>query len=163
MILAPNMKQITRDNVSQLVHAAQASPRQRMNLNLHEDLTDSIQRLAIAMEPSTYIRAQMHTHTWELLFHLGGRFVVLNFDEEGMVTERTVLGEDCLAVEIPAYRWHAVLSLDPGGVIFEVKHGPYTPITEAGFATWAPADGTPGVADIMAWYATAQVGDRYGA
>lgn len=155
------MKQITRDTLGTLATQAQMSPRQRANLNLHEELSDPIQRLAIAMEPGTYIRAQYHAHTWELLYALAGRFLVLNFDDQGVVTQRLVLGPDCPIVEIPSHRWHAVLSLDVGGVIFEVKHGPYLPIPEGNYATWAPAENSPGVADLMAWYAVAQIGDRY--
>lgn len=155
------MKQITRNAITELAVKAQQAPRLRANLNLHEELSDPIQRLAIAMEPGTYIRAQMHTHTWELLFALSGRFVVLNFDDEGVVTQRTLLGPDCPVVEIPAYRWHAVLSMDVGGVIFEVKHGPYTPIPEGNYAPWSVAEGAEGTAQLMAWYAIAQVGERY--
>ena len=74
------------------------------------------------MEPDTLVLPHRHPHTFELLLPLRGRFVVLIFDEAGKVTERTVLGEVCSAVELPANIWHAVLSLDTGGMIFEVKH-----------------------------------------
>ncbi|MGL4356718.1 MAG: WbuC family cupin fold metalloprotein [Aeromonas popoffii] len=49
-------------------HADEAahSPRQRMNHNLHNGLTDPIQRLAIAMEPATYIRPLRHQAAWLL-------------------------------------------------------------------------------------------------
>ncbi|WP_213879204.1 WbuC family cupin fold metalloprotein [Pseudomonas sp. dw_358] len=155
------MKQITRDALSDLAAKAQQSPRLRANLNLHEELSDPIQRLAIAMEPGTYIRAQFHAHTWELLFALSGRFVVLIFDDAGVVIRRTVLGEESTVVEIPADCWHAVLSLDAGGVIFEVKHGPYLPIPEGNYADWTVPENALGTAELMAWYSVAQVGDCY--
>jgi cupin fold WbuC family metalloprotein len=155
------MKQITSADLKALAAQAQLSPRLRANRNLHVELTDPIQRLAIAMEPGTYVRAQRHPHTWELLNALSGRFVVLNFDEEGTVIQRAVLGEDCKVLEIPAGCWHAVLSLDVGGVIFEVKHGPYMPVAEEDFATWSGAEGSPSAATLMQWYATAQIGQRF--
>lgn len=155
------MKQITSADLKALATQAQQSPRLRANRNLHVELTDPIQRLAIAMEPGTYVRAQRHPHTWELLSALSGRFVVLNFDEEGTVIERTVLGEDCKVLEIPAGRWHAVLSLDVGGVIFEVKRGPYMPVAEEDFTAWSEAEGGPRAASLMQWYATAQIGQRF--
>lgn len=37
-----------------------------MNHNLHNELADPIQRLAIAMEPATYIRPLRHQAAWLL-------------------------------------------------------------------------------------------------
>lgn len=141
-----------------LAMQAQQSPRRRANHNLHPELNDPVQRLAIAMEPDTLVRPHRHPHTWEMLFPLRGRFLVLHFDETGRVTERTVLGEDCKLLENPAGVWHAVLSLDSGGVIFEVKQGPYQPVGEADQAPWAPVgEGTR----LNAWYAGARIGDAF--
>jgi cupin fold WbuC family metalloprotein len=122
-------------------------------------LSDLVQRLAIAMEPGTYVRPHRHPHTFELLTPLSGRFLVLHFDENGNVTHRAVLGEDCKVLETDAGTWHAVLSLDKGGVIFEVKQGAYQPVAEQDMAPWAPTENEPGAAELMKWYAVAQVGD----
>jgi cupin fold WbuC family metalloprotein len=155
------LKQITRMTLDTLAAQARQSPRRRANLNLHDRLDDPVQRLAIAMEPDTYVRPHRHPHTWELLYPLAGRFAVLHFDEAGTLTDRAVLGAESRVIETPAGGWHAVLSLDAGAVIFEVKHGPYTPIAEADYAPWSPAAETPLVTQLMAWYATAQVGERW--
>jgi len=155
------LKQITPAQLRDLGLAAQQSLRRRANLNLHSELADPIQRLAIAMEPATYVRPHRHPHTWELLFPLCGRFIVLHFDERGTVTERTVLGEDSSVVENPAGAWHAVLSLDPGAVIFEVKHGPYQPMGEADYAPWSPAADDAAAAELNDWYAQARIGERW--
>ncbi|BCL75238.1 hypothetical protein JHS3_09740 [Jeongeupia sp. HS-3] len=153
------MKQIDIDALNSLSAQAAGSPRQRANLNLHPELADPIQRLAIAMEPGTYVRPHRHPHTWELLYPLRGRFVVLHFDDKGTVIDRAVLGEDSAVLETPAGVWHAVLSLDEGGVIFEVKHGPYTAIAAEDYTRWSPAEGDAATAALMARYATAQPGD----
>ncbi len=114
------------------------------------------------MEPGTYIRPHRHLQTWELLTSLQGRFVVLNFDDEGTVIARAVLGETTSVLETPVASWHAVLSLDPGAVIFEVKHGPYAPFREEDFAPWSPAvDDVAGQLALMAWYRHAEVGQRW--
>lgn len=155
------MKQIAKAHLTELAEQAQASPRRRANLNLHETLSDPIQRLAIAMEPDTVIRPHRHTQTWELLFPLCRRFIVLHFDDAGVVTHRAILGEDAAVLETPAGQWHAVLSLDSGGVIFEVKHGPYAPISNADFAPWAAGDREPEAAALLAWYASAKPGERF--
>ncbi|MFZ4535308.1 WbuC family cupin fold metalloprotein [Propionivibrio sp.] len=155
------MKQIAASRLIELIKAAKASPRRRANLNLHETLADPIQRLAIAMEPDTLIRPHRHPHTWELLIPLRGRFIVLYFDDAGIVTQRAVLGEEAAVIETPAGQWHAVLSLDEGGVIFEVKHGPYTPIVEADFAHWGSADVAPQESALLGWYGSAKPGDVF--
>lgn len=122
-----------------------------------QDLTSFIvNKLGV---PGTYVRPHRHPHTFELLLPLRGRFVVLNFDDRGTVTHRAILGETCTVLEMAAGTWHAVLSLDTGGIIFEVKHGGYQPVAADDYAHWAPAEGEPGTTELMAWYAQAQVGD----
>ncbi|MGD9788520.1 MAG: WbuC family cupin fold metalloprotein [Sulfuricellaceae bacterium] len=150
------MKQLTVSDLDALSQQARQSPRRRANYNLHPELADPIQRLAIAMEPDTVVLPHHHPHTFELLFPLRGRFLVLHFDDSGRVTGRTVLGEEAGVLENPAGTWHAVLSLDEGGVIFEVKHGPYLPVVEGDYAPWAKGweEGK-----LLAWYAKAAVGD----
>lgn len=80
------MKQITLSDLKQQSEAAANAPRLRAHRNLHPELSDPVQRLAIAMEPGTYVRPHRHPHTFELLLPLRGRFVVLNFDDQGVVT-----------------------------------------------------------------------------
>ncbi|HGY7882097.1 TPA: WbuC family cupin fold metalloprotein, partial [Escherichia coli] len=115
--------------------------------------------MIVFVDPGTYVRPHRHPHTFELLLPLRGRFVVLNFDDRGTVTHRAILGETCTVLEMAAGTWHAVLSLDTGGIIFEVKHGGYQPVAADDYAHWAPAEGEPGTTELMAWYAQAQVGD----
>lgn len=156
-----HLKQITQTMLKALAQQARTAPRLRANHNLHPQLDDPIQRLAIAMEPGTYVRPHRHSHTWEMLHPLAGRFVVLEFDDQGRVLSRSLLGTadgDVRLLELAAGSWHAVLSLEPGAVIFEIKHGPYQPLVEADLAPWSPATETPQAAELMAWYATAQVG-----
>ncbi|MBS4095437.1 MAG: WbuC family cupin fold metalloprotein [Sulfuricella sp.] len=155
--MEPPLKRLDTATLDALSEEAQLSPRLRSNRNLHEELSDPVQRLAIAMEPDTLVVPHRHPHTWELLYPLRGRFVVLHFDEAGTVTERTVLGEECAVLENPAGAWHAVLSLDSGGVIFEVKRGPYLPLAQADQAAWGAGRSA---AELNAWYAVAQVGER---
>ncbi len=151
------MKKLTVTDLTSLALQAVQSPRLRANSNLHSELSDLIQRLAIAMEPDTLILPHRHPHTWEVLTALRGRFTVLLFDDAGVVIERAVLGVDTSVVEIPKGGWHAVLSLDVGAVIFEVKHGPYAPIAEADVAAWGKGRTA---SELNAWYAVAQVGER---
>lgn len=87
------MKLITVADMNAMSSQAAELPRLRSHLTLHDDLNEPVQRLAIAMEPGTYIRPHRHRHTWELLTPLCGRFVVLQFDDNGVVSQRTLLGK----------------------------------------------------------------------
>ncbi len=61
------MKQITLSDMQQQSEAAASAPRLRAHRNFHPELSDPIQRLAIAMEPGTYIRpppAQTYLRTF---------------------------------------------------------------------------------------------------
>jgi cupin fold WbuC family metalloprotein len=151
------LKKLTDLMLDTLCQQARESSRLRANHNLHEELSDPVQRLAIAMEPGTLVLPHRHPQTWEMLLPLRGRFVVLVFDDEGKVLERTVLGKECAVLELPANTWHAVLSLNQGGVIFEVKRGPYIPISEPDIAPWSS-----GLSSAVwhAWYTDARVGDK---
>jgi cupin fold WbuC family metalloprotein len=137
-------------DLTNLTAAAQAAPRLRMNRNLHTDLSAPVQRLAIAMEPGTYVRPHRHNHSWEVLLPLNGSFSVVIFDDAGKELDRLILGADKLRViEMPAGTWHSVAALEPGSVIFEVKEGPYLPATAAEFASWAPEEGSPDTAAFV--------------
>lgn len=155
------MKSLSPASLDALVLQAQQSPRRRANLNLHDSLDASVQRLAIAMEPDTVIFPHRHPKTFELLTALRGRFVVLHFDDAGTVTQRMVLGEDCAVIEYAAGTWHAVLSLDSGGVIFEVKQGAYVPIGEVDTAPWSRTTNAADAQALLAWYGRARVGERF--
>ena len=143
---------------------ASNSVRLRKNLNIHPVLEDPVQRLFNAMEPGTYVRPHRHARVngWELMLAVRGAFSVLIFDDFGTVAARADIaaGGDAAAVEIPADTWHAVVVTAPGTVMFEVKPGPYSPLDDKAFASWAPAEGESAVIEFVRWYAAARPADR---
>jgi cupin fold WbuC family metalloprotein len=158
------MKIIDQNTITELCDKAQASERRRAHLNLHPQLDDPIQRLAAAIEPDSYIRPHRHPEAgkWELFTVLRGRFMVYRFDELGTILSKELLtatGDAASLIEMPAGSWHCVMALDTGSVFFEVKPGPYTPLDDKDFASWAPAEGSAGVSDFMQWLKQAEVGD----
>jgi cupin fold WbuC family metalloprotein len=157
------VKRIDNALLDSLIAKAKDAPRKRANFNLHPGLTDPVQRLCIAMEPETYVRPHRHSDTasWEVLLILRGSLALLLFDDKGAVLERTVLsaGGPITAIEFPQDTWHVPVSLEPGTVVFEIKQGPYKPIAEINSASWAPAEGNPGVEQLHAWYKTATTGE----
>lgn len=152
------MKQLTTTMLDTLAAQARQSPRLRTHHNFHEEMSDPVHRLAIAMEPGTLIVPHRHLHSWEMLLPLRGHFVVLLFDDAGVVTDRIELGEGCHVVEFPARTWHAIWARDEGGVLFELKLGPYTPLGAEDVALWSKG---LDAAALNGWYAVARVGDRF--
>lgn len=110
---------------------AQASERLRMNHNLHESPDAKAQRLLNALEPGTVLPVHRHLHTAETYVLLRGRIDVSFHDESGAETRRFALDPEhgCYGVHIPKGEWHTLEVLEPGTVIFEVKDGPYTPLS----------------------------------
>ena len=124
---------------------ARISPRRRMNYNFHTDYTDTLQRLLNAMEPLSYIQPHKHEDPdkREVFFSLRGRIAVIEFDELGNITDHTLLdpSNGNFGAEIPERKFHTIISLDPGTVAYELKDGPYSPIDDKNFASWAPKEG----------------------
>ena len=119
------INKILLDEVSE---KAVLSPRLRMNYNLHDSLEAKAQRLLNALEPGTQLPVHRHPHTAETYILLRGRINVLFYNEDKQVELSVESGN--YGVHIPAGQWHTLEVMESGTVIFEVKDGPYTPLTE---------------------------------
>lgn len=157
-----SLKIIGQTMLQQLSEQAANSPRLRKNYNLHPVLEDPVQRLCNALEPDTYVRPHRHPEAdkWELFVILQGRALVLTFDDTGRITARIELNSvgPVYGVEIPTNTWHTVSALDTGTVLFEVKRGPYHPLSDKDFARWAPDEGNPACKKFVPWYKEANLG-----
>lgn len=109
---------------------AEESPRLRMNYNLHESLDAKAQRLINVLLPATILPIHRHCHTAETYVLLRGKMFVVFYDEMGAQIERylldTAIGN--YGVQIPKGQWHTVEVIEPSA-IFEVKDGPYAPLS----------------------------------
>ena len=143
------MKIIDQQKLNQLSCEASTSPRRRKNLNVHDDYADPCQRLFNALEPGTYIRPHRHSTPPkpECFMAIRGLMVAIAFDQKGAVKTFYPFGPGCdvVAIEVPAGTWHTILSLETGSIFFEIKPGPFTPLTDKDFAPWAPEEGSEDV------------------
>lgn len=128
---------------------AASNPRGREIVNFHASPDEGMQRMLNALEPSTYIRPHRHLDPPkpESFVLLRGSMAFFVFDETGNFGPKdvTILSRQTgiLAIDLRPGVFHAFLALEPGTVIFEVKPGPYSPITDKDFAPFAPAPDTP--------------------
>ena len=108
---------------------AEASPRLRMNYNLHDSLDAKAQRLINVLLPGTPLPIHRHTHTAETYVLLRGKMFVVFYDDLGGQTERYLLDQTQgnYGVQIPKGQWHTVEVIEPSAIL-EVKDGPYTPL-----------------------------------
>ena len=104
-----------------------------------------MQRFLNVFQPGTYVRPHRHAaHRFELFLVLGGRAGVLTFHDDGRVAESVAVSPDGIwAVEVPGGVWHTVVALAPDARLFEVKPGPFRPMSEADFSPWAPREDDP--------------------
>jgi cupin fold WbuC family metalloprotein len=125
------MKIIDRDLLDAVSEKAVESPRLRMNYNFHESIDSKAQKLLNALEPGTELPIHRHLHTSETYILLRGRLRVLLYNEAKELIDSIELNPqlDKFGVDILAGQWHSLEVLESGTVIFEVKDGPYTPLT----------------------------------
>ena len=111
---------------------AKASPRLRMNWNLHESFEDSVQRMFNALEPGTVVPIARHPDSAETLIILRGRLRILLFDGKKEITADVVIDpkSNNIGYHIPKGVWHQVQSLEEGTIVFETREGPYAPVAD---------------------------------
>jgi cupin fold WbuC family metalloprotein len=156
------MKLVTSRMLDELAARAGETKRLRTNYNIHESLSDPVQRLFIAADPNSYFRPHRHLGKSEFAIVLRGLFDILIFDDSGVVTERTSIGPDTgiIGLEIPADHCHTWIPMAEQSVFFEVKQGPYDPATSLMFAPWAPEEGSAEVEAFQAKLLGASIGKR---
>ncbi len=120
---------INDELLNKVTAEAEASPRLRMNFNLHESLDAKAQRLINVLLPGTPLPIHRHKHTAETYVLLRGKMFVIFYDDLGGQVERYLLdpAQGNYGVQIPKGQWHTVEVIEPSAIL-EVKDGPYTPL-----------------------------------
>lgn len=150
---------ITPDLISTVVKQAQQSTRRRKNYNFHLDGADNPHRFLNVFLVGSYVRPHRHMipPKAESFIVLSGHVVAFIFDDGGRVISGHILGDGPFAGRAPFQTtgettargidlqpgvWHCVASLTPVAVCYEVKPGPWDPVTDKEFAPWAPEEGS---------------------
>lgn len=110
---------------------AKLNERLRMNFNFHDTLGAPAQRLLNALEPGTILPIHRHQHTAETYILLRGKIKVLYYNDKKEIVQSVLLDplKGNYGVHIPIGQWHTLEVLEEDTVIFEVKDGPYTPLS----------------------------------
>lgn len=123
---------LTKALIETLSKFAKNNERLRMNYNLHNSFSDSVQRMFNAIEPNSLIPIARHPYSSETLILIQGKLRVNIYNEERNIIESVLLDLNIgnIGYHIPKGTWHKVESLEEGTIIFETREGPYTPVAE---------------------------------
>lgn len=123
---------ITKIILDNLTEQAKFSPRLRMNMDLRNSPEDLSQRMLNALEPGTVMPIHRHHASSETVVILRGKIQWVFYDDNGKETERVTLDADGWPrmLNVEKDRWHSLVCLEEGSVIYESKDGPYHPFEE---------------------------------
>jgi cupin fold WbuC family metalloprotein len=145
-VQVPDVQVVDATTIADLISKAETSARKRTHLLLHGGHHDQVQRMAIMLEPGTYLRPHRHSEQWEILALLRGRCDLLKFSPQGELTGRIEMSSASPVVQIPIGTWHGLYVCEKATMLLEVKPGPYRPNE---FADWAPPEGDPAVPQYL--------------
>ncbi len=145
---------LTNELLEQAVRASRVNDRKRVILPLHKSADALLHRMFNVMQPGTYIPPHRHLvpPKDESIVVVRGALCFITFDESGTIQQMTdiVAGTDIFGVDVCAGVYHTFFILEPDTAMFEVKSGPFSPVTDKDFPAWAPREGDAGVEDYMA-------------
>ena len=115
-----------------LSEQAKVNPRLRQRMDLRNSPEDLSQRMLNALEPGTVMPIHRHHDSSETVVIVRGKIQWVFYDENGNETERVVLDADGdpRMLNVEKDRWHSLVCLESGSVLYESKDGPYHPLEE---------------------------------
>lgn len=123
---------ISQEILNNLSEQAKASPRLRMAMDLRNSPEDLSQRMLNALELGTVMPIHRHHGSSETVVIVRGKIQWIFYDENGNETERVTLDADGepWMLNVEKDRWHSLVCLTSGAVLYESKDGPYHPLEE---------------------------------
>ena len=112
---------------------AKANPRLRQSMDLRNSPEDLSKRMLNALEPGTVMPIHRHRASSETVVLLRGKIQWVFYDDNGTETERVTLDAkgDLRMINVERGRWHSLVCLEEGSVLYESKDGAYEPLSEA--------------------------------
>lgn len=140
---------ITTQLIERKIADAKLNSRRREIHFFHSGDGDTLHRMLNTLQPGSYIRPHRHATPpkAESIVLLRGQLGCATFADDGeIIAGLSVLLDLSQGIHGMDYRagtWHTFFALEPGTVVFEVKPGPYFPLSDKDFASWAPHEGSP--------------------
>ena len=85
-----------------------------------------------ALEPGTIMPIHRHHDSSETVVVLRGKIKWMSYDKNGVETESVTLDADgeVRMLNVERDRWHSLVCLESGSVLYESKDGAYRPLGE---------------------------------
>ncbi len=135
---------IGSDLIGKAMEVSRISPRRRVILPFHKSPDDTLQRMLNALQPGSYVPPHRHKTPpkAESIIVLKGAICYITFKDNGDVDKKIILtaNSDITGIDTEPGIYHTFFALEKDTVLFEVKPGPYSPVTDKDFATWAPSE-----------------------
>lgn len=136
---------ITSELLDATLDRARRSERKRANYNFHANDESNPHRFLNALVRGTYVPPHRHITPpkSESFLVVRGQIAFFIFDDAGTISHCHRLGEKCgaLGVDVAPGLWHSMALLSDSAVVYEVKPGPYAPLSDKDFAPFAPREG----------------------
>lgn len=115
-----------------LTEQAKVNPRLRQAMDLRNSPEDGSQRMLNALEPGTIMPIHRHHASSETVVVLRGKIRWIFYDEQGNETEQVTLDANGWPrmLNVERDRWHSLVCLESGSILYESKDGPYHPLEE---------------------------------
>ncbi|MEZ5197154.1 MAG: WbuC family cupin fold metalloprotein [Bacteroidales bacterium] len=147
------MDKFDNNHFNKIVEASTTAPRKRFHHFFNTSPDDLLQSIYIAMQPGTYVRPHKHQSPdkREIFVAFTGRFLILQFDDRGIITDHIILDPTTnnFSIEIEPRIYHTVFCLAPDSVGIDIKNGPFSPINDKNFAPWAPKEDESGCLEYI--------------
>jgi cupin fold WbuC family metalloprotein len=157
---------LTDSLIESVVEQAKRSPRLRMNHNFHTSPEDNPHRFLNVFTYGTYVTPHRHKNPpkAESFIVLDGYVAIFLFKDDGTLDDTLILGSGPLPEKLPATAvgksvargidlapgiWHGIAALTSHAVCYEVKPGPWDPLTDKELAPWAPSEGSPTASEYL--------------
>jgi cupin fold WbuC family metalloprotein len=135
---------ITNELANAALDYSRTSPRKRVILPFHKDDADPLHRMFNAAQPGSYVRPHRHVTPpkAEIFLVLRGALALFVFEDDGRIREciRLEAGSERFGVDLGPGLYHCFIALTPDTLLYEIKTGPYEPMSAKDFAPWAPEE-----------------------
>lgn len=128
---------ITKEILDNLSEQAKANPRLRQAMDLRNSPEDGSQRMLNALEPGTIMPIHRHHGSSETVIILREKIRWVFFDDNDNLnpnepTEEVILDAngEVRMLNVERDRWHSLVCLELGSVLYESKDGGYRPLEE---------------------------------
>lgn len=134
---------VRKEDLDALKRESLATPRKRIRLCAHRDVSDRLHEMLIVHARGAYVRPHRHPGKTESLHVIEGTADAVFFDDRGGVSEIVRLGDRASGLpfyyRIAAPVYHCLVITSDVFVFHEATNGPFDR-KDTDFAPWAPDD-----------------------